>query len=290
MSSIDPYYLLDNGRHIQCPFLNVSSFVTFCKNRGLDTSREQLERFEKLGLFHPLFRVEYPPLREKIEYVDEGRGYNIIGTVEEGEDWSGDSRDGYGWFEFSDRFVQPFRQAGLLWAPLERPFSPWDEFVDKDGHTRIESFYSIFQILDLRRIIDRLAVELRLEWADTWDADVLKNMVVGYDAYLASLRDRRIEQDVAFVCQAISDRYFPHTQSDRRSIRISYPTRHDDWDWAEFRRKWDPKGEIARLGMSVDGIKRLAEHAAHRASTVDPLESWYGLVTFVSITKKEKLK
>lgn len=291
MSNLDPIYLIENERYVQCPFLDVSSFIRHCAARGVRTSREQLERFERIGVFYPVVRVEHPRVRLKIQHVDEGRSYQILGMVEANEHWAGDVREEYGHFWFHKDMVEAFRRESMLWVPADRIFTPWSEYTDEELGTRVESFYSMFQVADLSRVVQRLSVELRLEWADTWDAEAFQRRLKGSDAMVASLRDgRRVEREAALLSQAISDRYFPHTQGDRRSIRFGTPTHYHDWSWDEYRRRWSATDELKRLGLHSERVKQLAEHMAATACNIDPLENWYGLVTFVAINKKDKLK
>jgi hypothetical protein len=53
-------YIIENELVICCQFLSTDRFISYCKKRGIQTSREQLERFEKLGIFYPIVRVRYP--------------------------------------------------------------------------------------------------------------------------------------------------------------------------------------------------------------------------------------
>ena len=69
-------YLLENEFFITCQPLSTDRFVSYCKERGIHTSKEQLEQFEKLGIFYPVAPIKYPKLRIKVEYIDEiGRAH-----------------------------------------------------------------------------------------------------------------------------------------------------------------------------------------------------------------------
>src|SRR5215216_4648019 len=52
-------HLGDYESFVVCPFLSSNAFLKYCEERGLDVSREDLEQFERLGLFYPIARVQH---------------------------------------------------------------------------------------------------------------------------------------------------------------------------------------------------------------------------------------
>jgi len=60
-------YLISNDCFIVCQPLASDGFIEFCKKRNVAASREQLERYEKLGLFYPIARVKYFYFKTKVE-------------------------------------------------------------------------------------------------------------------------------------------------------------------------------------------------------------------------------
>lgn len=93
----------------------------------------------------------------------------------------------------------------------------------------------------------------------------------------------------AAICQVISNRYFPFTQSDRRTMRVSGYGGDSGPDFFEYCRTWDAEAVLDDLGVTVEDIKR-QERLAFEAKLADPLEKWYGLVSFISVNQREKLK
>lgn len=83
---------------IQSPLLPTDQFITDCRNRSVYTSRNQLEQFEKLGLFYPIARVKLPKIKHKVEYKGDGKRVNYLGLLEDGEKWQGDIREEYASF------------------------------------------------------------------------------------------------------------------------------------------------------------------------------------------------
>ncbi|MEW6715159.1 MAG: hypothetical protein AB1306_08740, partial [Nitrospirota bacterium] len=92
------------------------------------------------------------------------------------------------------------------------------------------------------------------------------------------------------ICQVLSNRYFPKTQTDRRTFNLSIPSYYHDWDWYKYCRSWDGHSVLKELNLSIDNIKSIHQLLSFDARHADPLERWYGLVNFVSLEQKRKLK
>jgi hypothetical protein len=288
-------YIIENEFFIACPFLSTQQFISYCKDRDIQCSRQQLEQFEKLGIFYPMVRISYPKIKIKIEYIDNGERYRDLGVLKDGEEWSGDIKEKYAHFWFDKEYALSWLDEGLLWDPSSRPFQAWETFVDENGIDKIESYYSIFQYYTLYNFIQSTKMELRAEWWISYteeDIDNIKSEVSGWAKKVISrLQKNKVRSDaVAFMCQIISNGYFPLTQSNNRSIKLSVPSDYYNWDWNEYCHKWDAKKVLADIGTSVDDLKRMHELVTRDARLADPLERWYALVSFVSVEKKKKLK
>ena len=108
---------------------------------------------------------------------------------------------------------------------------------------------------------------------------------------ISRYQDNRVRgETAAAVCQILSNRYFPKTQSDRRSMQLSIPSEYHNWDWDEYCRNWDAEVVLTSISMSEDEIRQLQRLVAVDAKYGDPLERWYGLISFVSVEKKKQLK
>ncbi len=286
---------IENESFIVCPFLTADSFIKYCIERGVETSRKQLERLEELGLFFPVARVRHPLIKRKIKYIEDRTKYYDLGPLEEGEEWTGDVREEPAGFVFTKEYAKTWLEEGLLWEPGSRPFEAWDNSRDENARRRVESFYSMFQCYPLRSLIRGLTVKIH---ADCWtlygeeEMDRFKERTTKWAEDTVSIcRETGVRGTrVAELCQAISNRYFPSTQTDRRTVNLSYSGRYDDWDWHEFSRHWDARKVLDDLGSRPEEIKRLQEETALNAKHVDPLEKWYALVSFVSVKQKKKLK
>ena len=107
----------------------------------------------------------------------------------------------------------------------------------------------------------------------------------------AKLRSWDIEAAISAVCQTISDRYYPNTQSDERHITVSESGLYfRDWDWYEYARAWDAPAIAKLLNLGADALRAYCERIGRAYRNADPLEQWQGLVRFISVKKREKLK
>lgn len=154
-------YIIKNESFITNHFLSTERFISYCKDCGIIVSKEQLEQFEKLGLFYPIARVQYPKIKIKVEYINEGREYRDLGILKEGEEWSGDTKEDYFYFSFGED-SNIWLKEGFLWDPSSRPFQKWETFFD--GNRKGENFYSIFQCYSLYYLIQSTKCQIGFEW------------------------------------------------------------------------------------------------------------------------------
>lgn len=214
-------YLIENDLFQLCRPLTASGFASFCRDRDVDVDESRLESLERARLFYPMARVRFVRLVRKIEYVDEGRAYRDLGTLEENESWSGETREEYAHFWFRRDYALSWLDEGYLWDPATRPFEPWRTFIDSEGDRAVETYYSPFQILPLSIYVTsmtcRVPFDVVYEWSDEdWQAHVVEMKHVAN--MLVKEREEGQREKIAFICQAISNRYWPHTQGDRRTM------------------------------------------------------------------------
>lgn len=287
--------LLEDELFIQCPLITSDNFISFCKERTISVNRDDLELYEKLGIFYPIARIEFPKLKRKIEYVDNGAKIRDLGILDDGEEWMGDIEEIYGHFWWEKKLAKDFYREGLLWSPKKRPFSPWNDFYDEDRHRKIESYYSIFQICPLYVIKELSTIELSKIWWSTYSKETIDKILSQVsDISVQTVEDLKkgdnIPDEIANVCQIISNRYFPKTQTDRRTINVSYPSQYHKWSWRDYCRQWDARLELSKMGITEDRIKKYQEMMTLRARNCDPLENWHDLIQFVSLERKKRLK
>jgi hypothetical protein len=234
--------IVEAGNIIACPLLGTDGFVSFCKERGLSVDRERLLGLERLGLFAPIFRVQDP---------DElAQAFTIP------------IREGNNWFE-----------AGWAWDTTS--VGSTHRIPDLEDQTQ-EGYYSIFQLDYLDVVLSSMTLHVRLDsYLDcTGDQDVnwsdSGNRWIGSAVDAATnLRTHEYRRSKGLLCQFIADRYYPHTQGDLRTIRLSRGHFSDrwinvharDWDWYE----------VAQAGIL---ILWSASFNLHRKNFVTPMKDW----------------
>ena len=114
----------------------------------------------------------------------------------------------------------------------------------------------------------------------------------------ARLRDHQYRRTVALLCQHISNKYFPHTQTDMRTIQIEKRCYNDDWivihahdlDWHKEARLWDPMKTEKFYCLTPEKLNNAYTSLAMRQALCDPIENWYQFTQFISVRERSKLK
>ncbi len=294
IGKINLQYIIENEFYKIVPLVSSTNFISYCKKRGIKISKGGLEKYEELGLFYPLARVERPKNKFKVEYSENGKEYVILGILQDGEEWDGDVIEKYSMFSFEDDAKDWFKED-LLWDPTSRDFEKWNHFVDENRYTiKIESYYSIFQCYNLFILESQTIESINcLDWI-SWDGiqiDKKIKRIISRANNIISKKKEIVSRNaiIPLVCQVLSNRYFPLTQTDGRRIILN-DIYSDEWDWYEYRRKWEPEKILSDLEMKPEDIRDLQKNLSHRASNIDPIEKWSELIHFISIDKKDKLK
>jgi len=184
----------------------------------------------------------------------------------------------------------------MLWQPDTRRFQPWNTFRDSAGNDLIESYYSLFQCHTLYLLNQWLTHSLGLHWWASYRDPTLLKKIKEISRYakdeIARLKKHGVwAKQAPLICQVIANRYFPKTQSDRRTVTVSMASPyHRSWDWFTYARTWDAHKIIADIGITPEQLKKLQERVSRDAQSADPIEQWYDLVEFVSLEKKKQLK
>jgi len=263
--------IIEAGAVFACPLLGTDKFINFCKERGLSIDRERLFRLERLQLFTPVFRVLTP---EK----------DILPL-------SIPPREDNNWFK-------------ERWA--------WDTTSLKLGYQvpnprdrTQEAYYSIFQIDYLRMVLSDVSATIHL---DSYLESSLKEeinwerngkqwlqFIIGA---VDSLRTHEHQRTVPLLCQYISNRYYPRTQGDQRTIQILRGHYSDhwttvnslDWDWGKFARSWKPRDVERLFDLTPKKLRHAYEGLAISQASCDPIEGWYQLTQFIKLSERNKLK
>ena len=288
--------LIDREAYRVCPLLTQSDFIKVCNERNIKVAPERLRKLEQLKLFFPMVRIYCFDTVFKIEDVEDGKRYRDLGPLKQGEDWKGDTRTRLAGFDFSARVVRSWREHGNAWDPREDA-SPHMATLETEAR-RHEAYYSLFQVAELDRLIEQLTATVEIEWAveddgtasPTWGDRLKPNLS---EVALQTVKRGHADNihSLAVLCQLISDRYYPRTQSDERHITLREGGLFfRNWDWYQYCREWDAAGAAKFLDLQQVELKNRYVKLARMCRMADPLDDWHELVRFVKLDKRKKLK
>ena len=264
--------IVEGGELVASPLLGLDAFVRLCKAQGLGVSRQRLIRLERMGVFAPVFRVRTPKRNAPAFRI----------PLADSANW------------FTKRWAIDTTSAVGNW-----------ETPAHDDRTH-EAYYSRFQVLHLDAVLSWLRVEVHLddliEQAEEGGVDWRGRgeMYLRHGrATVSGLRNDEHRRAVALLCQQISNRYYPESQSDRRTFMVPKGGLYSDhwiivgsvnWDWYEEVREWNPR-RIERLyKLTPAKLRHAYEELAVAQGQCDPVERWQELVQFVKVNERRRLK
>lgn len=263
--------IVEAGAVIACPLLGTDRFVKFCRERDLSINRERLIRLELLGLFAPIFRVRTPKKDAQPFYIPVRKGNN--------------------WFT-------------RKWARDTTSIRPAYIVPDHRDQAQ-EGYYSIFQIDYLHLVLMEMTLQVQLDSYldrnEDQSIDWQKNgesWMQHAGSRVESLRTHEYRRSVALLCQFVSDRYFPNTQGDQRTIRVGGGHYSDQWisvngigwNWREVVQSWNPQTAERLFDLTRNKLHHAYNGLAVAQAHCDPLQRWYQLIQFVDVGERAKLK
>jgi len=289
--------LVERESYRVCHLQTTQDFVRFCSERGVTVDDRRLAHLERLGLFLPLLRIYKFDVIHKIEFVEDGKRYVDHGILDSGEHWSGDTKVELAQLDFPRRYIESWRAEGYAWSPRECKSPRLDSL--KSEPRRHEAYYSQFQILALDHLLRELTLRVQMEWSVADDGHSEAKRDNDRDAFMLETTRHLIERKggpsnldlIAALCQLISDRYYPKTQTDLRRITVpagmgGWPS----WDWFVYIQGWKASDVVELFDLTAPELKSLYEFVACKWSHIDPLERWVALTQFVAVDKRKQLK
>ena len=164
---------IEGENYLQNPPMTTDKFIEFCENLGLQTSKKELEYFEKEKLLFPIVRIERPVgEEERIKFKkDDGKEYlrpakNGLQKGEtEIERYKIKFYSSYGFSEHNRDLLLNWVKEGNLFDPAIKIFQNWNTFLDEElehDKQKIVSFYSGFQIYWLEGLNKSFSITLNL--------------------------------------------------------------------------------------------------------------------------------
>ena len=246
--------------------LEVDKFIDYCKKRGLNVDRKDLEYLEKEGLFRPIMRVD---------------GYYVNNTTD----------------------LNKLYENNHVIDPRQKEFVPWNNFYEKRERYReevIHSYYHPYQIYSLNSVLE--AIEARIRALTRFnitpqnDASVInlrkpgKNM--GNRPEIMRKDSKKDEKDEKFVelLLFIQNKYLPLVKQPGY-INITGDSPNNLYErWYDLKRKIIPKEIVSALGLKAEEIKDYRGLIGGYGLSIDPLNNWYDLVKYIKYAKRQKLK
>jgi hypothetical protein len=261
--------IVEDGAVFCAYLLGMDKFVSYCKERDVKITAERLTRLERLGRFGPIFRARYP---------DEDVPHFRLPIRAENN-----------WFE-----------KGWAWDTTH-PGQGYD--VPNARAEEHEAYYSIFQLDELRTELTNLSINVELDWMlepgaldRNWN-DRAAEWVQMASFETIDRRTREFRRAIAFLCQMISERYYPYARSDQRRMQTGRTRFYDAWlsgdslgEWEDVARNWDPNRAAEFFDLTSATLQHAYETLAVSQTFIDPLEQWQQLVQFVNIRERDRLK
>jgi hypothetical protein len=274
--------------------LRSSEFAQFAAERGEQVDEARLRKLEQLGIFLPMLRIRRDDDLRKIEMVGANQ-YRDLGALDDGEDWSGETRTELIEFGFEPHIVTSWREHGCIWSPLDGP-SEHDPEIDAAAE-RHEAYYSEFQIWDLMWVLSSLTLSIfadnALDAAGTPNGnyDNLTNRIVEIaDQAREQNKIQRWRAAYGLFAQVISDRFYAQTQTDGRLITISEDICFHGWKWEDYTRSWNPDQTVATFQIESDSSRNIESQLIAEQSMTNPIDAWSGLTRFIAMDQRKRLK
>lgn len=154
---------IEQEMYLQNPPLKTDKFIEYCKKRGVNTTKEELEFFEKEKLFFPIARIDRPVgEEERIKFKkSEGKEYwrpakdKLQDGETEIERYKVKFYSTYDVFKediigtYHKELLKNWLEEGCIFDPTDKDFQEWNTFFGEElehEKQKIVSFYSSFQI------------------------------------------------------------------------------------------------------------------------------------------------
>lgn len=276
-------YISRNDLCLQAYLVTTSDFARLCRDRDTPISENQLKRLDQGGFLSPLGRFQRHKFRARTENANGNQGQGVLMPEEA---CSSELREISA--PFCPQFIKSYFEAEQLFEPGATSVDAWDV-------SKFYNLYSKFQCYSLWKCLNqwRIHVPTVDEIAEKTDDEIANDFRAVSKTVRSLIPDLKIvckkANEAALLCQAISNRYYPQAQSDRRTIKIVGAIK-GEWDWHEYCQNWNATHLAQQLGLDKNEILQMQSRIASEALAVDPLCDWDDLVPFVAVEQRERLR
>ena len=211
---------IENEMYLQNPPLKMSKFLKLCKKYDIQLSIKELQSYEKLGLFKPIFRIKYV----KNQFFND-----------------------FDYFNFRKKEKEDLLKAlsdNLIFVPNEDNFIEYDKFKTKD--CEIINYYSNFQIEWIFSIHNSFKYSLNIlldEHLELFEGNKERCIKSQLNAYTAN------NKKLSFLL-SLSRLYYPRSQHDFNIFKLN----SDDKSWDDDREKFSAVEILENLIKELRGI------------------------------------
>lgn len=302
---------IEKEMYLQNPPMTTDKFINFCKKRGIQTTKEELEFFEKEKLLYPTIRVKF---YSRYDVFKE----DIIGS-------------------YHNDLLLSWLEEGNLFDPSTKDFQSWGSFVGEElehEKQKVVSFYSSFQIHWLEKIKQISTVKLthnktafsfddceiavkngkvyltanlnlKIEISDKEEIPtsrgesykplehkeaLIERFKSGFDLKTKkeSLRKYDSFDKILQFFLSVQYVYFPYAKSGGGKIQITGDTKK----WQEARRNFKLDDVLKKLDLKVEDIAKWYKVFSDEAQKILGVkrDDWIQLWKNITWSKKDKLK
>ena len=249
--------ILQDKQFPQKRLLNPSEFETLLRSRGLHIGYESLQTWDRLGIFHPVYRLEYNS-DSALEHTSTQQHQGEV--------------------------VIPSAKNFRVWSQLKRKYrrgvySPNPSCV----------FYHPYQLFRVREVI--ASCSRSIEYTNfNCTLSVMKRLQRSFQAELglASLRLRETEHSYLrhlALLLLIEDVYSPGLTGWLHGIHASQMQEYNEWVDV-----FDAEVARQKSGFSIESIKSIRREFALQGTAIDPNEQWYVLIRHATNNERQRLK
>lgn len=290
-------------KYLQNPLLQAKEFIVFCRKRGIDTTEEELEFFEKEKLLFPLIKIEKQYLENDPLTIWGGYSHDLLLELLEQknivEPMFISSHDTIFNREIFIDFYSTF-QIYWLWKIKFRSgiyfnYSRTDFNVEET---------KVFEENDKIYLTARLNVKIKLSDrkeipTTSWGTyKILENKDAHINRFKASLDRSKIKKDLMLQQQTFESFlkmlltfqgvYYPFARAGSRTMQVL----GDIENWKETKNQFDPQKELDKLEFTIKDIVKWYRTLPDVARSLLGVarDDWIQLWKNIDWGKKDKLE